>query len=71
MTVKGVDVVAIRSCYEFEGEWLQVIENIYEKPIIPIGLLPTTSYDDGEEDNNETWLEMKAWLDMQQKGTLT
>nr|WIW42790.1 UDP-glycosyltransferase [Nicotiana tabacum] len=37
VTVKGVDVVAIRSCYEFEGEWLQVIENIYEKPIIPIG----------------------------------
>ncbi|XP_009795659.1 UDP-glycosyltransferase 91A1-like [Nicotiana sylvestris] len=70
VTVKGVDVVAIRSCYEFEGEWLQVIENLYEKEIIPIGLLPTTSYDDGEDDNNETWLEMKAWLDMQQKGSV-
>lgn len=33
-------------------------------------MLPTTSYDDGEEDNNETWLEMKAWLDMQQKGSV-
>ncbi|THG08446.1 hypothetical protein TEA_023509 [Camellia sinensis var. sinensis] len=36
-----------------------------KKPIIPIGLLPTTVYD--SSDNGEAWTEIKDWLDKQSK----
>ena len=38
------DVIAIRSSYEFEPEWLKLLETIHNKPVIPVGKLPTTAY---------------------------
>ncbi|KAJ0969623.1 hypothetical protein J5N97_022500 [Dioscorea zingiberensis] len=32
--------VAVRSCNEFESEWLDLLPNLYNKPVIPFGLLP-------------------------------
>ncbi|KAJ6863625.1 hypothetical protein NC652_040234 [Populus alba x Populus x berolinensis] len=45
--VKGCDMIAVRSCMEFEPEWLQLLEEIHGKPVIPVGVLATTEYDTG------------------------
>ncbi|KAM7523831.1 hypothetical protein LguiA_013733 [Lonicera macranthoides] len=59
-TVIGCDAVAIRSCEEFEPEWLKLVEDLYPKPVIPMGLLPSTTAND---DCDERWVEIKSWLD--------
>ncbi|KAI9111435.1 hypothetical protein K1719_017125 [Acacia pycnantha] len=67
-SIQNCDVVLIRSCFEFEAEWIQLLQHLYKKPVVPVGLLPSTTYDDGKE--NETWRWMKEWLDKQSKGTV-
>ncbi|THG02551.1 UDP-glycosyltransferase 91A1-like [Camellia sinensis] len=61
--IGACDVLAVRSSYELEPEWLKLLEEIHQKPIIPVGQLPTTGYDSC--DNDEAWIEMKEWLDKQ------
>ncbi|KAL7254897.1 hypothetical protein ACSBR1_009118 [Camellia fascicularis] len=63
--IEACDVLAVRSSYKFEPEWLKLLQQIHQKPIIPIGLLPTTAYD--SSDNGEVWTEIKEWLDKQSK----
>ena len=41
----GCDIVVVRSCMEFEPEWICLLEDLYRKPILPVGQLPTTVYD--------------------------
>ncbi|GMP25813.1 hypothetical protein CsSME_00002501 [Camellia sinensis var. sinensis] len=66
--IEACDVLAVRSTYEFEPEWLKLLQQIHQKPIIPIGLLPTTAYD--ISDNGEAWTEIKEWLDKQSMGSV-
>jgi UDP:flavonoid glycosyltransferase YjiC (YdhE family) len=65
-SVDGCDVVLVRSCYELEADWLKLLENLYRKPVLPVGQLPTTTYDCGNED--PSWWKIKQWLDKQEKG---
>ncbi|XP_061375004.1 UDP-glycosyltransferase 91A1-like [Gastrolobium bilobum] len=67
-SIQNCDLVAVRGCTDFEPEWFQVLENIYRKPVLPVGQLPTTSFDTGEED--DTWQWMKDWLDKQARGSV-
>ncbi|XP_017970571.1 PREDICTED: UDP-glycosyltransferase 91A1 [Theobroma cacao] len=67
-TLKDCDMVAVRSCMELEPEWLKLLEQLYEKPVIPVGELPTTDYNNSEE--TEGWKSMKEWLDKQEKGSV-
>ncbi|KAL5714363.1 hypothetical protein ACHQM5_016336 [Ranunculus cassubicifolius] len=66
--IQGCEFMAVRSCNEFEDEYLSFLENdLYKKPIIPIGLLPppkipTPIQENGREQN---WLAIKDWLDKQ------
>ncbi|KAK7826429.1 putative udp-rhamnose:rhamnosyltransferase 1 [Quercus suber] len=39
-TLEGCDYVAVRSCMEFEVAFLGCLEELYQKPILPVGLLP-------------------------------
>ncbi|PSS30031.1 UDP-glycosyltransferase [Actinidia chinensis var. chinensis] len=57
-SIDGCDVIAVRSSYEFEPEWLKLLEEIHQKPVIPVGLLPAAAVDGGEE-----WRGIKEWLD--------
>ncbi|KAI3945983.1 hypothetical protein MKX01_024739 [Papaver californicum] len=67
-TIQGCQVVAIRSCMEFESEHLDLLEKLFEKPIIPVGLLPPPSPDvNDEDDKNEEWMRMREWLDKQEQ----
>ena len=64
----GCDIVVVRSCMELEPEWLCLLEDLHRKPILPIGQLPTIVLN--SEDETDTWLWMKEWLDKQAKGSV-
>ncbi|XVF59112.1 hypothetical protein PTKIN_Ptkin07bG0249000 [Pterospermum kingtungense] len=68
--VESCDAIAIRSCWEFEPEFLlHLLQKLHQKPVIPVGQLPTTAFEDGD-DNSETWEPIKEWLEKQEKGTV-
>ncbi|XP_027079503.1 UDP-glycosyltransferase 91A1-like [Coffea arabica] len=66
-SIENCDFLAIRSCSEFEPEWLQLMEEIYQKPVIPVGQLPTTGNNDADEGKDEAWRPIKEWLDKQER----
>ncbi|KAF7134970.1 hypothetical protein RHSIM_Rhsim08G0017600 [Rhododendron simsii] len=45
-TIEGCDVIAVKSCSEFEPEWFQLLVDLHRKPVLPVGLLPAL-VDDG------------------------
>ncbi|XP_048133760.1 UDP-glycosyltransferase 91C1-like [Rhodamnia argentea] len=60
--VDGCDFVIVRSCHEFESEPLSLLPEIYQKPVIPIGLVtPAIREDEGHD--HEKWRALKGWLD--------
>ncbi|XP_022136716.1 UDP-glycosyltransferase 91A1-like isoform X2 [Momordica charantia] len=66
--IQDSDVIAVRGSREFESEWFQVLNEIYQKPVFPAGHFPTTEHDQGEE--TETWEFIKNWLDNQNRGSV-
>ncbi|KAL6277364.1 hypothetical protein ACE6H2_020965 [Prunus campanulata] len=63
--MKNCDVIAVRSCIEFEPEWLCLLQDIHRKTVLPVGQLPTTN-----NDENDQWGSISKWLDMQLKGSV-
>ncbi|XP_057530974.1 putative UDP-rhamnose:rhamnosyltransferase 1 [Amaranthus tricolor] len=61
-SVCDCDVFAIRSSRELEAEYLQLLEKLHRKPVVPVGLLPT-SVDEDQMANSDTWHSIKDWLD--------
>ncbi|KAK6143662.1 hypothetical protein DH2020_024010 [Rehmannia glutinosa] len=58
--------VVVRSCHEFEGEYLRLVEELYDRPVLPIGVLPPIPEE--KKNNvaiNSSWLNAKRWLDGQ------
>ncbi|WVZ25787.1 hypothetical protein V8G54_004331 [Vigna mungo] len=66
--IQNCDIVFIRGCTEFESEWFHLLERIYQKPVLPVGQLPSTA-PVGSEDN-DPWRWMKGWLDKQARGSV-
>ncbi|XP_022773895.1 UDP-glycosyltransferase 91A1 [Durio zibethinus] len=58
------DAIVVRSCREFEPEYLNLLKELHQKPVIPVGQLPTTAYSKGDDD--EAWKPIKEWLDKQE-----
>ncbi|XP_011084237.1 UDP-glycosyltransferase 91C1 [Sesamum indicum] len=67
LSIDGSEIVIFRSCVEFEPEWFDLVRQLYQKPVIPVGILPV---EDEEHDNNEEWLKIKQWLDAQKDDSL-
>ncbi|KAF9603460.1 hypothetical protein IFM89_036263 [Coptis chinensis] len=66
-SAQGSDVVFIRSCTEFEPDYLRLMEEeIYQKPVVPVGLLPP-SVKERSDDNGEEWEDISKWLDKQKQ----
>ncbi|KAK9096844.1 hypothetical protein Sjap_022341 [Stephania japonica] len=69
--VQGCDAVLIRSCKELESNALRLLEtDIYEKPIIPAGLLPPDVEEmekSMDEEAMAKWAEISEWLDRQKQ----
>eukprot|EP00261_Vitis_vinifera_P004302 XP_002270260.1 PREDICTED: UDP-glycosyltransferase 91A1 [Vitis vinifera] len=68
--IRGCDLLAVRSCTELEPEWLRLLEQLYQKPVVPVGQLPPILPNGGDDDEDETWLEIKCWLDKQAGGSV-
>ncbi|CAK9150917.1 unnamed protein product [Ilex paraguariensis] len=68
--IEDCEVLVVRGCSEFEPEWLKLLEEIHGKPVIPVGQLPTTVFDGGDDDTDDAWRGMKEWLDKQVKGSV-
>ncbi|KAE8647544.1 hypothetical protein Csa_003857 [Cucumis sativus] len=54
---------AVAACPEFGQEWIQLVGDLHGKTVFPIGQLPTSEYDCG--DDNQAWQSIKEWLDKQ------
>ncbi|KAF8775224.1 hypothetical protein HU200_004625 [Digitaria exilis] len=63
--IEGSQLVGIRSSAEFESEWLQVLGELYQRPVIPIGLFPPQPTQD--VGGHEATLQ---WLDRQPPGSV-
>ncbi|GJQ96207.1 UDP-glycosyltransferase 91D1-like protein [Tanacetum coccineum] len=69
MILKGSNCIFIRYCYEFEPQWLTLLQELYHLRVVPIGLMPQeTPTNVGDDDHkDDTWVTIKKWLDGQQK----
>lgn len=66
-TVEGCDFVAVRSCEEFEGASLDLLKELYHKPVVAIGLMPPNFKGNRAPNQNElNWFSTFQWLDRQQ-----
>ncbi|CAL4960291.1 unnamed protein product [Urochloa decumbens] len=63
--IEGSRLVGIRSSAEFEPEWLRVLGELYQKPVIPVGLFPPPPTQDVT--GHEATLQ---WLDRQAPGSV-
>ncbi|PIA52268.1 hypothetical protein AQUCO_01000263v1 [Aquilegia coerulea] len=58
--------LVVRSCKEYEGDYLNVAKKIYLQPVIPIGLLPPLPQLKKSDNNEiESSAEVFKWLDHQ------
>ncbi|KAK2656609.1 hypothetical protein Ddye_009661 [Dipteronia dyeriana] len=72
--MSGCDVFSTRSCFEIESDWIKLIGEIHQKPVVPIGLLPPSlqainKADDSSSDNN-IWVTISDWFGKQDKGSV-
>ncbi|KAM0038914.1 putative soyasaponin III rhamnosyltransferase [Helianthus debilis subsp. tardiflorus] len=68
MVLKGSDCLFIRHCYEFEPQWLTLLEKLHQLPVVPVGLMPPETPTNVVDAKDATWVTIKKWLDGQQKG---
>ncbi|GER34512.1 UDP-Glycosyltransferase superfamily protein [Striga asiatica] len=75
--IVGSEAVVLRHCYEFEPDWLPLLEELHQRPVFPLGLMPPKlpQHDKSQKENNEdnddeTWVPIKSWLDGQNKGSV-
>ncbi|CAL1377470.1 unnamed protein product [Linum trigynum] len=68
LSARNCDVVTVRSCSEFDSDWLRLLENIYEKPVLPVGQLSPPP--PAAEADPTAWGSIKEWLDEQGSGSV-
>ncbi|XP_071729621.1 UDP-glycosyltransferase 91D2-like [Rutidosis leptorrhynchoides] len=68
MAVKGCDGYFIKSCHEFESQWLTHLQDSNDVPVVPVGLLPPETSTIVGDDKEDKWMMFKNWLDGQPKG---
>ncbi|XP_057975967.1 putative UDP-rhamnose:rhamnosyltransferase 1 [Malania oleifera] len=65
-TLEGCNFVVVRSCRDFEGNYLNLLEELYQKPVLPIGLLPPNlEKNKAQSLLNKNWDFTFKWLDKQ------
>nr|UHH90557.1 UDP-glycosyltransferase [Nicotiana benthamiana] len=70
VTMIGANAVVFRYCHEFEGQWLKLLEDLHNVPIIPSGLMPPMVKNIEDEKNDQSWILIKEWLDEKPKGSV-
>ncbi|CDP21723.1 unnamed protein product [Coffea canephora] len=69
MLMKGSDVIAVRQSYEFEGQWLKLLEELHQRKVIPLGLMPPQA-EKISNDGNDSWDSIREWLGVRNKGSV-
>ncbi|PPS04998.1 hypothetical protein GOBAR_AA15670 [Gossypium barbadense] len=59
--IQGCQFVTVRTCFEFEWDVIKLFIKLYQKPVVPVGLLPPLLSLPSNEDNK--WEAIKSWLD--------
>ncbi|XP_062143773.1 putative UDP-rhamnose:rhamnosyltransferase 1 [Alnus glutinosa] len=70
MVVSGIEAMVFKTSMEVEGEWLKLLGELYDKPVIPAGLLPPSAQESGDNNKDSTWDTIVEWLDKQEKGSV-
>ncbi|KAL6226723.1 hypothetical protein ACLB2K_000684 [Fragaria x ananassa] len=63
--IEGCDFVVTRTCPEFDADSLRLLNKLYGKPVLPLGLLPPVLQDtDDVDDESECgpWPSLREWL---------
>ncbi|KAH7675435.1 UDP-glucuronosyl/UDP-glucosyltransferase protein [Dioscorea alata] len=68
-TLHGCKLVALRSCMELEPECLRLLPHLYNKPVIPVSLLPPSSNPKTSTDNTND-NEILKWLNKQEPNSV-
>lgn len=61
-TLSSCEALTIRTCREFEGEYLSIHQKLLGKPVISVGLLPPEG---SQEITDQEWRKIFNWLDEQ------
>ncbi|OMO56286.1 UDP-glucuronosyl/UDP-glucosyltransferase [Corchorus capsularis] len=68
------DAIVVRSCWELETDFLNLLKELHNKPVIPTGQLPPVAFAYNNEDDHDhdeaSWKPIKKWLDKQETGTV-
>ncbi|KAI3752935.1 hypothetical protein L2E82_24977 [Cichorium intybus] len=59
--IEESEFIIIRSCKEFEGEYIDLLEKLYKKTVLPVGVLPPERIIANEIES--TWSNTFKWLD--------
>ncbi|KAK6150334.1 hypothetical protein DH2020_015266 [Rehmannia glutinosa] len=71
--IVGSDLILVRHCYEFEPDWVTLLEELHNRPVLPLGLMPPTVQNHNNTDkdgDDEIWVSIKNWLDGQNRGSV-
>ncbi|XP_058223504.1 putative UDP-rhamnose:rhamnosyltransferase 1 [Rhododendron vialii] len=63
--LESCHAIAVRSCVEFECEYLNSLAGLNNVPVIPVGLLPPEPPKERETVTDGPWTEIFEWLDQQ------
>ncbi|XWS17437.1 hypothetical protein CRYUN_Cryun33cG0067600 [Craigia yunnanensis] len=66
LVIQGSQFVSVRSCPEFEPDAIHLLCKLFQKPIVPVGLLPS-SLPSNEDKRDETWEDVKKWFDSKEE----
>uniref|UniRef100_A0A2N9I8J3 UDP-glycosyltransferases domain-containing protein n=1 Tax=Fagus sylvatica TaxID=28930 RepID=A0A2N9I8J3_FAGSY len=62
--IQGTKALAVRTCMEIEGEWVNLLGGeLHNTPVIPVSLLPPSA----QESNDSSWDTIDEWLNKQEK----
>ncbi|KAJ4951625.1 hypothetical protein NE237_028457 [Protea cynaroides] len=62
LTWAACEAIAIRSCKEYEGDYLDVLEKLYRRPLMPVGVLPPPLE---KKSFQGEWMTIFKWLEQQ------
>nr|XP_023875027.1 putative UDP-rhamnose:rhamnosyltransferase 1 [Quercus suber] len=68
--IAGCEVNIVRSCVELEPEWLKLLKELHQKPVVPVCILPPTMQVRRHDHKYDTWDTIIEWLDKQEKGSV-
>ncbi|KAK4585086.1 hypothetical protein RGQ29_022669 [Quercus rubra] len=62
--MSGTQAFTVKTCMEVEDEWVNILGELHNVPVIPVGLLPPSAQ---ERNEDSTWDTIVEWLNKQEK----